>query len=165
MSNSRALIIVAVMLLAFAGGAVLLIRPPDGQGPRRALFTGLAFGTLLAFALHAHQIYESLTVVAPGAGLSFGRHPALDRFLAIVWILTIGLSALGWMLSRRAPMAAAAIPGLMALGYLGYLLPHALRDADAGTSPTASPTSWLVWITIVGCVALVAASRLRFGRS
>lgn len=165
MSKSRALIIAAVMLLAFAGGAALLIRPPDGQGARRALFAGLVLGTLLPFALHAHQIYESLTVVAPGAGLSFGRHPALDRFLAAVWILAIGLSALGWPLSRRAPMAAAAIPALMALVYLGYLLPHALRDADPGTSPTASATSWLVGITIVGCAALAAASRLRVAPS
>jgi hypothetical protein len=161
MLNARALVIVVVILVLLAGTALLLARPSmsGGVGVRRALFAGTVLAALLPFALHAHQVYESLTMLSPTASLHLGPNPALDRFLGIVWLLVIVLSVGGWWLGRRAPAAAAAAPILMCLVYLVALLPHALRSAERGASPTAAPRSWLIGCTVVGVVLLILAAR------
>jgi alpha-beta hydrolase superfamily lysophospholipase len=127
---------------------------------RSLLFTLTVLGTLMPYAIHGLQTYESLTMVSPGAGLAIGAYPVLDRWIAAL-LLVIGLLAhVARVISRTRPLTASVIPLIMGIAYLFGFWPYALTHRGAGTSPTALPKSWLFWAMLTG-VALTAACARR----
>lgn len=159
MANVGFLLLLAVMLAGLVAAVSLLTRPITSVRSRKQLFTLTVLGTLMPYAIHGLQVYESLTTVSSAAGLAIGMYPVLDRWIALL-LLVIGLLALvAWMISRTRPFTAVVIPLIMGIAYLFGFLPYALTNRGAGTSPTATPKSWLVWTMLAGIVLTAAAAR------
>jgi hypothetical protein len=159
MANAGFLLLFALMLAGLMAAVSLLTRPITSVGARKRLFTLTVLGTLMPYAIHGLQVYESLTTVSPAAGLAIGMYPVLDRWIALL-VVVIGLLALvAWMIPRTRVFTAVVIPLIMAIAYLFGFLPYALTNRGAGTSPTAPPKSWLLWAMLAGVVLTAAAAR------
>ena len=159
MSNLRFLLLFALMLAGMVAGASLVARPKTTVNVRRELFTLTVLGTLMPYAIHGLQVYESLTTVSSGAGLAVGRYPVLDRWIVSLLLLIILLTLAAWQLSRTKPFTGIVIPVVMGAAYLYGFLPYALGHQGSGTSATAPPKSWLMWAILVGVVLTAAAAR------
>ena len=159
MSNLRVLFLFALMLAGLAAGVSLVARPSTTGTVRRQLFTLTVLGTLMPYAIHALQLYESLTTVSSAAGLAIGRYPVLDRWMVSLLLLIVLLTLATWQVSRTKPFIGVVIPAIMGGAYLFGFLPYALGHRGSGTSPTAPPKSWLIWAILVGVVFAAAAAR------
>jgi hypothetical protein len=147
------------MLAGLVAAVSLLTRPVTSVRARRQLFTLTVLGSLMPYAIHGLQVYESLTTVSSAAGLAIGVYPVLDRWMAVL-LLVIGLLALGaWMISSTRPFTAVIIPLIMGTAYLFGFLPYALTNRGPGTSPTSPPKSWLLWAMLAGVVVTAAVAR------
>ena len=159
MANAGVLLLFALMIAALVAAVSLFTRPITSVRARRQLFTLTVLGTLMPYAIHGLQVYESLTTISPAAGLAIGMYPVLDRWIALL-LLLIGLLALvAWMISLTRPFTSVVIPLVMGIAYLFGFLPYALTNRGAGTSPTAPPKSWLLWAMLAGIVLTAAAAR------
>jgi hypothetical protein len=147
------------MLAGLVAAMILFTRPIARNRSREQLFALTVLATLMPYAIHGLQVYESLTTVSPAAGLAIGAYPVLDRWIALL-LLVIGLLAgVARMISRTRPLRAVVIPAIMGIAYLFGFLPYALANRGAGTFPTAPPTSWLLWAMLAGFVLTAAAAR------
>jgi hypothetical protein len=159
MAKAVLLLFLALMLVGLAAAVILVTRPITSVRARKQLFTLTVLGALTPYGIHGLQVYESLTTVAPGAGLAIGLYPILDRWIALL-LLVIGVLAwAAWVMSRTRPFRAVAVPLVMGIAYRFGFLPYALENRDAGTFPTALPKSWLLWATLIGVVVTAAAAR------
>ena len=159
MSNLRFLLLLALMLTGLVAGVSLVARPSTTVHVRRQLFMLTVLGTLMPYAIHGLQVYESLTTVSSAAGLAIGRYPVLDRWVASLLLLIVLLTVAAWLVSRTKPFTGVVIPVVMGAAYLFGFLPYALGHRGSGTSPTAPPKSWLMWAILVGVVLTAAAAR------
>lgn len=155
----RALFLIVVMLAGLAAAITLVARPTMSTRARRQLFTLAVLGTLMPYAIHGLQVYESLTTTAPGSGLAIGIYPILDRWFAFLLLVIVLLALTGWWAARTRPVAAVLIPVVMAVAYLTGFLPYALGNRPSGTSPSAPPRSWLIWAMVVGVMVMAVAAR------
>ena len=159
MADAGLLLLFALMLAGFVAAISLLTRPIASVRARKQLFTLTVLGTLMPYAIHGLQMYESLTTVSSGAGLAIGRYPLLDQWIVLLLLVILFLALVAWVISRTRPFTSVVIPLIMGIVYLFGFLPYALANRGAGTSPTAPPKSWLWWAILAGVVLTAAAAR------
>src|SRR4051812_49397060 len=106
MANAGFLLLSALMLAGLVAAMSLLTRAITSVRARRHLFTLTVLGTLMPYAIHGLQVYESLTMVAPGAGLAVGAYPVLDRWIALLLLVIALLAGVARMISRTRPFRA-----------------------------------------------------------
>lgn len=159
MANAAVLLLFGLMLAGLVAAATLFTRPIASVRSLRQLFTLTVLGTLMPYAIHGVEVYESLTTVSPAVGLAIGAYPVLDRWIALVLLLIGLLTLVAWTIARTKPVTAVVIPLIMGIAYVFGLLPYALTNRGAGTSATAAPKSWLLWAILAGVVLTAAAAR------
>jgi hypothetical protein len=159
MPNAGFFLLFALMLAGLVAAVTLLTRPTTSVRGRKQLFTLTVLGTLMPYAIHGLQVYESLTTVSSAAGLAIGVYPVLDRWMALLLLVTGLLALVAWMISRTRASIAVIVPLIMGTAYLFGFLPYALTNRGPGTSPIAPPKSWLLWAMLVGVVLTGAAAR------
>lgn len=159
MANAGVLLLFALIIAALVAAVSLFTRPIRSVRAGRQLFTLTVLGTLMPYAIHGLQVYESLTTVSSGAGLAIGMYPVLDRWIALLLFLIGLLVLVAWMISRTRPFTSVIIPLGMGIAYLFVFLPYALLNRGAGTSPTTPPKSWLLWAMLAGIVLTAAVAR------